>query len=195
MNPLTIIVATVPVDTTKDIQDIKAPIEIPFDWMLALIIFAIAAVIAVAGYYTYKYYQKKKHPKENEKVIIKIPPYELALKELHTLDEKHLWQEGKVKDYHSEITEIIRKYFEGRFKFLALEMTTSEVLKNLQMAPGGTEVVELTEKFLSNADLVKFAKFIPIPTVNAEMMKQAVSIVYQTIPAPVTEQKNEGTNV
>jgi len=195
VNPLTLIVATVQVDTTKDIQDVKAPIEIPFPWLLAVIIFAVAAILAVAGYYIYKYYQKKKHPVEKEKVIIKIPSYELALKELRALDEKHLWQEGKVKDYHTEITEIIRKYFEARFGFLALEMTTSEVLKSLQNSPGGTEILDLTQKFLSNADLVKFAKFIPMPAVNAEMMSQGVSIVYQTIPAPVVEPKKEGVNV
>ncbi len=195
VNPLTLIVATIQVDTTKDIQDVKAPLEIPFPWLLAAIIFAIVAMLAVTGYYVYKYYQKKKHPVEKEKVIMKIPPHELALKELKALDERHLWQEGKVKDYHSEITEIIRKYFEARFGFLALEMTTSEVLKSLQNSPGGTEILDLTKKFLSNADLVKFAKFIPIPTVNAEMMSQAVSVVYQTVPTPAVEPKKEGVNV
>lgn len=195
VNPLTLIVETVQVDTTKDIQDVKAPIEIPFNWVLALIIFAIVFILALTGYYIYKYYQKKKQPHEKTKVIIKIPPHELALKELRTLDEKHLWQEGKVKQYHSEITEIIRKYFEGRFNFAALEMTTAEVLKNLHISPGGTEIKDLTEKFLNNADLVKFAKFIPIPTVNAEMMSQAVSIVFQTVPTPAVEPKKEGENV
>jgi hypothetical protein len=194
VNPVTIIVETVQVDTTKEIQDVKAPVEIPFNWVLALIIFAIVAILATTGVYIYKYYKKKNQPKTKEKIII-ISPYELALKELHTLDEKHLWQEGRVKEYHSEITEIIRKYFEGRFNFMALEMTTSEVLKSLQMTPGGTEVIDLTEKFLNNADLVKFAKFIPIPTLNTEMMSQAVSIVYQTVPVPVVEQKKEGDNV
>lgn len=192
VNPLTIIITTVPVDTTKEIQDVKPPVEIPFNWVLALIIFGIVVILALTGYYIYSYYKKKNQPKQKE--IPKIPPYELAIKELNMLNEKQLWQSGKVKEYHSEITEIIRKYFEARFGFMALEMTTSEVLISLEKCSGGVDVKMLTEKFLSNADLVKFAKFVPIPSVNSEMMEQAVSIVNNTKPV-IAAPKVEGENV
>lgn len=192
VNPITLIVETVPVDTSKDIQDIKPPVEIPFDWLLFFIIAGTVALLGTAGYFIYRHYQKKKEPK---KVIVKIPPYEMALKELTLLNEKQLWQGGKVKEYHSEITGIIRKYFEARFGFMALEMTTGEVLKNLESCEGGLTIKDLTGKFLNNADLVKFAKFVPIPTVNNEMMDQAVNIVNNTKPVPVVPQKKEGENV
>jgi len=192
VNSITLTVATIPVDTTKDIQDVKPPVEIPFDWLLLLIIAAVIAVLAGGGYFIYSYYKKKKLPPV--KAEPEIPPYELALKELNTLEAKHLWQEGKVKEYHSEITEIVRKYFEGRFGFLALEMTTSEVLKSLESSTMGEKIKDLTEKFLNNADLVKFAKFVPIPTVNSEMMEQALNIVHTTKPEVVVEQKSEGEN-
>jgi hypothetical protein len=192
VNAITLTIATVPVDTSKDIQDVKPPVEIPFNWALFFIIVSIVAVLGLTGYLIYRHYQKKKEPK---KVIVKIPPYEMALKELSLLNEKQLWQNGKVKEYHSEITEIIRKYFEARFGFQALEMTTGEVLKSLELCAGETAVKDLTERFLNNADLVKFAKFVPIPTVNSEMMEQAVNIVNTTKPAPAEPQKKEGENV
>ncbi len=191
VDPMTITVSTIPVDTTKDIQDVKPPVEIPFNWALAVIILAVLILLAIAGYLIYRHYKKKHQPEE--KIII-IPPYELALKELSELDAKQLWQQGKIKEYHSEITGIIRKYFEGRFGFMALEMTTSEVLKSLETS-GGSAVKELTEKFLNNADLVKFAKFVPMPSVNTEMMEQALSIVNNTKPENQVQQKNEGENV
>jgi hypothetical protein len=45
----------------------------------------------------------------------------------------------------------------------------------------GTEtIVEDTSSFLSNADLVKFAKYQPLASVNEEMMRQAEEIVQKT---------------
>ena len=43
-----------------------------------------------------------------------------------------MWQEGKLKQYHSEISEIIRTYLEKRFQILALELPTFDILKNLK---------------------------------------------------------------
>ena len=85
-----------------------------------------------------------------------------------------------IKDYHSEITGIIRDYFEERFHFQALEMTTPEILSSIKSRDVKIEVVAKTEEFLTNADLVKFAKFHPMPTVNEEMMKEAYFIVDHT---------------
>ncbi len=56
-------------------------------------------------------------------------------------------------------------------------------------------VLEITSGFLNNADMVKFAKFIPMNDINEEMMKQAYEIVNTTIPKPqpepvVTEEVN-----
>ena len=116
----------------------------------------------------------------HEKKIIKIPEYKVALESLSELDRKKLWQQGKVKDYHSEITEIVRRYFEKRFSFLAMEMTSAEVLESLNEIEVTTDVHFLTNDFLTNADMVKFAKFVPMPTVNEEMMKQAYEIVNKT---------------
>lgn len=99
---------------------------------------------------------------------------------LDQLDREQLWQKGFVKEYHSRITEIIREYFEKRFGLPALELPTSEQLELLKRIPDAQQIFSLTESFLSNADLVKFAKFVPIDGVNQEMMKQAVEIVNKT---------------
>jgi hypothetical protein len=51
-------------------------------------------------------------------------------------------------------------------------------LKNVSSAES---ILNITNEFLNNADLVKFAKFQPLPSVNETMMKQAKEIVNQTI--------------
>lgn len=179
VNPVTMLVKTLDVNPEEDIRDVKDPQTIPIDWIFWLIILLIVLVIAAAAYFIYMYYKKKNALKQPDKVIVKIPPHKIALNALNALESKKLWQQGKIKEYHSEITEIIRRYFEARFGFLALEMTSNEIIENLNKR-GNINITTKAEEFFSNADLVKFAKFIPMPSVNEEMMKQAYEIVEST---------------
>lgn len=190
-NPVSIVVHTLPVNTQEDIKDVKEPVKLPPNWLLIAIIILLAAGILIGSYFLYKYYKKKKEGVVESIPEIKIPPYEVALNQLHLLEEKKLWQQGFIKEYHSEITEIIRKYFEERFNFRALEMTSAEILAVLSYLDDGKLILETANKFFSNADLVKFAKFQPIPTVNDEMMSQAFQIVNETIPKPVVAEENQ----
>lgn len=182
-------VKTIEVNTQEDIQDVKSPIRIPLDWLSILIYVLILLVLIAAGYFVYQKYIKKKDEGVITKPIIKIPPHEIALKALRSLEEQKLWQQGKVKVYHSELTDIIRRYFEGRFSFQAMEMPSSDVLINLRKI-GNDALYKAAESFFSNADLVKFAKFQPMPTVNEQMMKQAYEIVDTTkqVEKPKTEE-------
>ena len=114
---------------------------------------------------------------------------------MNKLEEKQLWQKGKVKEYHSEITEIIRKYFEDRFNLPALELTTSEAIDALRKRKEAEIILDITNSFLNNADLVKFAKFQPLVEVNEEMMLQAREIVNKTAKKAAPEIKKEEVNV
>lgn len=190
-NPLTIVVHTIPVNTQEDIKDVKEPVKLPPNWLLIALIVLLAIGLIVGGYYLYQYYKKKKEGVAEAVPEIKVPPYEVALHQLHILEEKKLWQQGLIKQYHSEITEIIRKYFEERFNFRALEMTSAEILAVLSYIEEGKAIVEISNKFFSNADLVKFAKFQPMPAVNEEMMAQAFQIVNGTIPNTVESEVTE----
>lgn len=191
-NPLKITVRTVKVDTSKDIKDIKEPVSIPFDWTFILIVILILLIAALAAYYSWQYYKKKNVSLEEKIETVILPHYAIALNSLKELEEKKLWQNGYIKEYHSEITEIIRLYFEKRFNLPALELTTTEALYQLKNIGAARNIVEITESFLNNADMVKFAKFQPFYSINEEMMKQAVEIVQKTI--PLVDAKREGVN-
>jgi len=195
VNPVDILVHTIEVDKQAEIQDVKDPKRIPLDWLLISIIALVILAIVVASYFGYRYYQKKKSGKVIEVPKIIIPPFEKALAKLHNLEEQKLWQQGMIKEYHSEVTGIIRDYFEDRFNFMALEMTTKEIIVNLKAKEVTTEVLNTTEEFLENADMVKFAKFQPLPTINEEMMKEAYLIVDKTKTEIVEEKTEEVMNV
>lgn len=182
-NPVSFTVHRVVVSKEEDIKDIKPPVRIPLNWwMIALWILIGLILIALLVYLYKKYWKKKPVVQIVQPKKIKIPVHIEALSKLDKLDLEQLWQKGFIKDYHSRITEIIREYFEKRFSLPALEMTTSESLHDLAKHPEATDVLNITEKFLNNADLVKFAKYQPLASVNEEMMTQAKEIVNSTIP-------------
>ncbi len=177
---LSFTVRPVKVNVKEDIKDVKEPLKIPVDWKWIVFWILIGLILLGTAYYLYRRYQKRKAGYVPEKIVIKIPPHVAALKSLRSLSEKQLWQKGMVKEYHSEITEIIRKYFEERFNLPALEMTSGEAVDELQKRAGTETIIENTRDFLSNADLVKFAKYQPLASINEEMMKQAEEIVQKT---------------
>jgi hypothetical protein len=185
-------ISAVKVNIEEDIKDIKAPVTIPLDWKLILLFVLIVLLLIAAGVYVYL--KTKKRREARGAPVIILPPHVIALSSLDELEKKNLWQKGMIKDFHSEITGIIRKYFEERFGLPALELTTGETLELLNNTAEAKSVLSDAEEFLNNADLVKFAKFIPVNDVNEMMMKKAYIIVEQTIPS-VQEDEEEVSNV
>jgi len=194
-NPVTFTVHTLQVEQQADIKDVKDPLTIPLDWKFILLIVLIVLIVTAAAYYLYRRYKKKKAEQPVKTKIIKIPAHVRVLTALDNLENEKLWQKGKVKEYHSNITGIIRGYFEERFNLPALELTTSEQMQQLKRVPSAENILSITNEFLNNADLVKFAKFIPLPSVNEEMMKQAKEIVNSTISKETTLVEEEVQNV
>ena len=193
-NPVSFNVHRINVSVEEEIKDIKPPVRL-FDYYFLIYVFIGLIVLSLLVYYFIwrKYFKGKKEIKVLTKEE-KIPAYQLALKQLEQLEKEQLWQNGHIKEYHSRITEIIREYFEKQFGLPALERTTTESLLLLRKHRQGIKISDITEQFLNYADLVKFAKYIPMETVNLEMMSQAKSIVKKTT-APDQSEKMEAENV
>jgi hypothetical protein len=180
-NPVSFTVHTLSVENQADIKDVKEPVKIPPDWRFILLVVLVVLLVLAVAYYFYRRYRKKKAEQPVKKKIIRIPAHIRALSALDNLENEKLWQKGMVKEYHSRITGIIRSYFEERFNLPALELTTSEQMQQLRKVSEAGHILETVNEFLNNADLVKFAKFIPLPSVNGAMMTQARKIVELTI--------------
>jgi hypothetical protein len=194
-NEVDFTVHTLIIQPGGQIKDVKAPVKIPLDWKEILMWILIIIIILSAAFYLYSRYKKKKMLEvKKERKVIQKPPHVVALYELRALEQQQLWQKGLIKDYHSKITEIVRRYFQDQFYLPALELTTSEVMQYLKQVRRAVVIMNITYDFLSNADLVKFAKFQPMASVNEEMMKQAVEIVEKTKPAPEKEVTAEVSN-
>lgn len=177
-------VHTMEVDTTAAIRDIKPPMTEPFQWaeLIPYVVWgaAIAAAIALIAFITIKLSKRKPVPVAVKKKNI-IPPHVVALHALEELRAQELWQNGKTKQYHSGLSEILRTYIEGRFHVNALEQTTDEILHSFRTVVIDSESKERLRQVLHLADLVKFAKEIPLSNENEQSMKMALAFVNGTL--------------
>lgn len=192
--PIDILVQTVAVDVSQEIKDVKPPLGIPIG-ILEILLYAGIILAVAAGGFGIHYYLRRRKDKWLLSAELQRPPHEIALMELRRLEERKLWQRGFVKQYHSEVTEIIRRYIERRFGVMALEMTTGEVMHNVKQTAMSVEVQETLFKFLSDADLVKFAKYQPTPEENETELEMAHDIVQGTKPVVEPSISNDKTEV
>jgi len=191
-NSLLLNIAGVAIDPKGDIKDIKPPMSAPWlfeDFLPYLIALIILAVLGGGVYY---YWRKKKLKQELlEEVKVMIPPHREALTALRVLEEKKLWQQGLVKQYYSEATEIIRHFFERRWGIIALELTTDEILVQMKHIPEALHGWKDMESFFLTADLVKFAKYEPSPAEHENEMRSAYEIVRMMVPKTSVEPETQ----
>jgi hypothetical protein len=195
-NPIPVTIRGIEVDTSQTIRDIKPPLSVPISLEEILLYIGIVVVIAAVGYFIYQQIQKKKRALGEiveEKPL--IPPHILAFQKLEELEVRRLWQAGEIKVFYSLATEIVRTYFEQRYGIMALEMTTGEVMMQLQKFKMEKSLSSFIELFLSSADLVKFAKYQPVVVENEQVISQARMIVEKTIPVQtITEEQPAEVN-
>jgi hypothetical protein len=173
-------VQNVDVDTEQDIKDVKPPLEVPLSWKEAApYILGALGTILLASLARYIWKKRRK----GEKILPSAPPrpaHELALEALRELEAKRLWQCGQVKEYHSELTDIVRTYIERKYQTPAMEMTTEEILAPAVSSRWNDSLRRDLGEMLTLADFVKFAKMQPAPTDNERSLRLAYSFVETT---------------
>lgn len=182
-----IYVNTISLEENAELKDIKKPIHTPLSfeelspYLLALLI------IALIAYLVWRYFKnREKTVVKAVKVEEKIPPYQIALDNLETLNAKKLWQTGNVKEYYSDLSEIIRTYIEDGLGTPAMEIPTKEIIHQIQQK--GIDTSKLNE-ILTRADLAKFAKAKPLEIENTESLKISLDFIHLTKPS--NEQNND----
>jgi hypothetical protein len=108
------------------------------------------------------------------------PAHEIALEALYKLRESDLLATGQIKAYYVELTEIVRRYIEGRYFVPALELTTGELMDNLKTVAIETEAKAMLQDLLEHSDLVKFAKYAPVADEHERTFQLAESLVETT---------------
>lgn len=174
------------VDTTSlEIRDIASIMIEPYTFweIFRWVLLALGIILLIVGaIYILRRY------KQHKPIFILPPPpppspHVQALEQLNELRIKQLWQQGKIKEYHTQLTDILRSYIESAFGVRATDMTTDETLEAFAGTSAHTlENETLLQSVLTTADMVKFAKSEPLPYEHDRSMSNAVAFVEQTKP-------------
>lgn len=157
------------VDTTASIKDIAPAFNVGKKELLKeywgkydiyLWIALAAALLCVAIVYICKKWKRKETlfvPKKPS-----VPPVIRALASLKQLKEKQLWQNNLIKEYYTELTDILRLYLSEAMEIPAVEMTNEELRSALKKRfPAKSWEAQNLMEVLDTATLVKFAKVLP----------------------------------
>lgn len=180
--PLLLEVEAFSVEEHTDLKDIKGILSAPITlaelkyYILGIVLLVILIWLAI------RYWKRREKKPEPESIWEKpeIPAHIAAISSLEKLKAQKLWQQGKVKAYHIQLTDIVRRYLEKRFKITALEMTTAEIMQAMRNKAEMKENSDNLREMLTLADLVKFAKHEPSSTDNEISMDMAFEFVNNT---------------
>lgn len=113
-------------------------------------------------------------------LVRRRPAYEVALEKLEILKSEKLWQQGQIKEYHSQLTFILRDYLEHAFKIPALESTTEETMQAFKALDLDSNWDQRMREMLQRADMIKFAKAEPPLDIHAKAMTLVADFIHET---------------
>ena len=177
-------VSTVPVDVDNpeqfyDIKDVWKPPFVLADyypWIFGIL--TALFIICVIGYLIQRCRHRSEVPVKPAEP--ELPPYEAAIRELDSIKDQKLWQQGLNKEYYTQVTDTLRRYISRRYGVNAMEKTSEEILAIIERETDERSVYDTLRQVLRLSDYVKFAKLHPLPDENDESMRKAYLFVNQT---------------
>lgn len=192
------------IEQMEDIHDIK-DIERAGIWWWDIVMWVLIALgIGVfIGAIVYVVLWQQRHKQKDAPLAHKIilrPAEEVALEQLDAIKAAKIWQQGHGKQYHTELTDVIRTYIGRRFDVHSTEKTSDETLRELKpillsnqpsaaSIQNGKELYERLSKMLQLADFVKFAKYEAMPEENEKALNTAYEFVNATTPQKEEEEE------
>lgn len=173
------------IDTASNaITDIKPVFKPKFDWAdffkkFFLVILAIALLILL--FFIARRFMEKKPILLSDKSKPQVSPHTEALEKLDKIKNGKIWQQGRIKEYHTELTDVVRYYIERAFDVNSMEATSEEILQKMQFLRADKPAAyDSLKQILQLGDLVKFAKWNPAPNDNELSLMNAYLFVNQT---------------
>jgi BatD DUF11 like domain len=180
-----VVVATLAEDAREgaELRDIRPPEAVPVpSYTLAWILLGVAAAAALA-FPAWRWWRR---PRPAKATPAPTRPLEVRTREaLESLARENLPALGRTKEYYSRLSEIVRGYLGERYAVEALECTSSELLAALRGLPAPQLPRDALAEFLSDSDLVKFARAQRTPDDCARSLDFAYLLVARTTAPPL----------
>ncbi len=170
-------VAFSPMDSTKTFHDIKTIIDVKKEWPLWLWIVIGVAILLLIFWIIFLIKFLKKKPVSTELFSSKLKPYDEAMQSLTELEREQLIQKNEVKEFHTRLTEIFKRYISREAKMYKMHFTSDELLLDLDQYGIGKEKLFAFANCLRMGSAVKFAKYIPLQSDSEKCLQQTKEII------------------
>ncbi|MBU0676295.1 MAG: BatD family protein [Proteobacteria bacterium] len=183
------VVSLLDANPNQTIGDIVEPVAQPLNpWIVAAWIGGGLFIIALLGAVIFFLIRRRR----NRPPPPPPSPREVARRELDQLLGAGLLGQGLIKEFHLRLSHILRHYLENRFGLRAPEQTTEEFLTDLghRRELFDTKLHGLLRHFLTQCDLVKFARSLP----STEEIDHSIEICREIIDSATTNATRESTS-
>ena len=149
-----------PTDSTSELRDIKPIMEIKVVNYTAYIVAGALLLVALIVFLLYLYL-KRRARKPLPVLHSALSPYDEAMNDLKEISNYKLNVAADVKQYHSQLSFILKRYYSRIIANNLLNKTTSEFLLVMKQKEVELQQVTTVAQILRTGDAVKFAKHIP----------------------------------
>ncbi|HEY5463612.1 MAG TPA: hypothetical protein VIJ95_10185 [Hanamia sp.] len=165
-----------PTDSIVPFHDIKTIIEVKKTFPLwAWILAGVGVVLLIIWIlFLLKFFKKKKGTVVFES---KLAPYDEAMQSLSELEKEDLVQNNQVKEFHSRLTEIFKRYLSRKTNSYQMHLTTDELLIELNNLDLSKDHVAAFANCLRMGNAVKFAQYIPPAYENEKCFSQTKEMI------------------
>ncbi len=187
--PVTITVISLLADDwqSQDIKDIKGPVRPASGPVWGWIAYFLAGVILFIAWFVFR---RRSRGKRHQPALA---PHVVAREALLALRQRTWLTDGLFEIFYVQLSAIVRQYVESRFGLRAPEMTTEEFLQvaiKAGMLSGAQR--QLLQDFLSQCDLVKFARYQPQRAQAEAALEAALRFVEETAPSSDAQVQTSG---
>jgi len=156
-----------PLDSTQTFHDIKSIIEVKDEvpWLIWAGAAALIILLVVLVVYLVKYFKRRKKPASV--FNSKLSPFDEAMQSLDALQKEQLLYKGDVKQFHTRLIDIFKRYLSRKMQKNIFNLTSSDILLLLNDTLLSKADTFLIAGSLRMTDAVKFAKYFP-PTSESE---------------------------
>lgn len=173
-----------PVTTFQDkkLREIRSPFKMYnwFTWLLVLL-----AVVALF-YVLYLWRKRMTAPRSGSVAMMRDtrPCHVIALSQIEALLQSGLWEQKQYKIFYISLVDILREYLQRRFQWDVSAETSSELLARIKKEKELTPFINALRTFLTDSDLVKFAKAVPTEPQRNQHIIILRELIRQTTPQP-----------
>ncbi len=166
-----------PMDSIQPFHDIKMIIEVKKEWPWWIWALLGLGIILLIGWIIFLRRFLKKRKTTSSLFTSKLSPFDEAMQSLSELEKEQLIQNNKVKEYHTKLTEIFKRYLSRKENTYKLHLTSDEILIELNDLNLPKEQIADFANCLRMGNAVKFAQYIPPVYENEKCLIQTKEMI------------------